>query len=192
MRPPSPAPPPRSPRHPHRGKHLPSGIDIWRPLDMLLAASNESKHEEERRSNTRTKHDSSHELLWMKIKITHRQNGLSVGSHETDEPEWIRQLQQNATNVSSSAASAKLQASLLFNRSLHRKWLPVPPALYLTPSFFLSPHKQTDRPQLRALLGRWRRRHALRQRGLRGLLELTTHQQPAAAKQRAEQIKLQA
>ena len=54
MRPPSPAPPPRSPRHPHRGKHLPSGIDIWRPLDMLLAASNESKHEEERRSNTRT------------------------------------------------------------------------------------------------------------------------------------------
>ena len=128
MRPPSPAPPPRSPRHPHRGKHLPSGIDIWRPLDMLLAASNESKHEEERRSNTRTKHDSSHELLWMKIKITHRENGLSVGSHETDEPEWIRQLQQNATLLPSAADSAKLQASLLFNRSLHRKWLPVPPA----------------------------------------------------------------
>ena len=71
-------------------------------------------------------------------------------------------------------------------------WLPLPPALYLTPSFFLSPHKHTDRPQLRALLGRWRRRHALRQRGLRGLLELTTHQQPAAAKQRTKSIELQA
>jgi hypothetical protein len=97
----------------HRNKHLvtanKSGHGEGYRAKHMASMSNESKHEE---------------LLWLKIKITHRENGLSVGTCDTCQPGWLRQLQQNATPPS----AARNTSMILLKRSLGRAWLPLRPA----------------------------------------------------------------